>query len=221
MKNIAFLVSGDGIFVKYVFENKSILTSANLALVIVDQNTQALSLLSNEHNVNHFQVSYDQGRENAENKILELLLLHKIDFIFLTYDHYISSKIRNAYKFKIFNLHLSLLPLHSSLNAIEQSHKGKELFSGGTLHEASAQIDNGRILGQFIIQKNPDTSYIQLRYEVLTLAKVFFLNIIYKITTESTLSPKGRVLLKYQEKTSSLFVPALSEQLTKSGDLNE
>lgn len=210
MKNLAFFVSGDGIFVKYILQHKHLLKSAHISTIICDQKNQAYEYFSTLNSITTFHADYSSGSEKTEEEIAKILELNNIDFIFLTYDQIIGKILLDKFKNKIFNLHLSILPLHPYLNALEKSIESKELFLGATFHEATKRIDKGRILGQFIMIKDTTKSYFELRLEVLIRAQVFFLDMIDKVTSRSRLSPKGKIHFLEEKTFQTTFTPPLS-----------
>jgi len=66
---------------------------------------------------------------------------------------------------KVYNIHPSLLPLHSGWN--ENVHKSVlqsgQKISGVTLHEVSEQVDGGNILWQFPVPVNKDDTLVSLK----------------------------------------------------------
>ena len=53
-----------------------------------------------------------------------------------------------SFKYKILNIHPSLLPKYKGLNTHERVIKNKEKFSGCTVHYVAPKLDSGKIIIQ-------------------------------------------------------------------------
>ena len=56
-------------------------------------------------------------------------------------------------KYKIINIHPSILPNYKGQFPINNMHANKEKFIGATMHEVSSNVDSGKILSQLRIKK--------------------------------------------------------------------
>ena len=60
----------------------------------------------------------------------------------------LSDKFIKNFKYKILNIHPSLLPKYKGLNTHKRVLKNKEKFSGCTVHYVTNKLDSGRIILQ-------------------------------------------------------------------------
>ena len=60
----------------------------------------------------------------------------------------LSKKIINIYKYRILNIHPSLLPKYKGLNTHKRVLKKKEKFTGCTVHVVNSKLDSGKIILQ-------------------------------------------------------------------------
>ena len=62
------------------------------------------------------------------------------------------------FKFKIINIHPSLLPKYKGINTHKRVLQNKEAYSGCTVHYVNSKLDSGKIILQKKIKiKNKDT----------------------------------------------------------------
>lgn len=96
----------------------------------------------------HIPVTKDTKKE-AENKQLELLEKHNIDFIVLArYMQIISSKLINKYPNKIINIHHSFLPAFVGAKPYHSAYKRGVKIIGATSHYVTEELDAGPIIEQ-------------------------------------------------------------------------
>ena len=103
-----------------------------------------------------------------ENEIIDILLENKIDYIFLAgWMPIVGSKLLKTYSKKIINIHPSLLPSFTGLNAIDQALDYGVKITGITTHYVDKSIDGGDI----ILQKHV---FIDEKDDFLSLDKKIF-----------------------------------------------
>ncbi len=183
--NLAFLVSGDGVFAKFVYKNNALLNNAHFTLVICEKKNKAFDYFSSIDGVKCVALDYCQNKEKVDEKIIELMNEFEIGYVFTTYDKVLGTSVVDQYKGRIYNLHLSLLPLHPGLNSAQISIESSELFFGASFHELSKEVDQGKILGQVILSKDLTKSYLENRIILIKKAQILFLDMIYKVLFES------------------------------------
>jgi formyltetrahydrofolate deformylase len=88
-------------------------------------------------------------RAQAENRALQLLEEHEIDFIVLArFMKILSPNFVWRYKNKIINIHPSLLPSFPGPQAYRQAYEGGVKIAGVTAHFVSMRLDEGPIIAQ-------------------------------------------------------------------------
>jgi len=85
----------------------------------------------------------------AEEKVLQILEEHDVDFIALAgFMRILKNGLLNAYKGRIINIHPSLLPSFPGLDSGKQAFDYGVKFTGCTVHFVDAGIDTGTIINQ-------------------------------------------------------------------------
>jgi formyltetrahydrofolate deformylase len=96
----------------------------------------------------HIPVTKDT-KQDAENKQLELLSAHKVDFIVLArYMQIVSGKLIDIYKNKIINIHHSFLPAFVGAKPYHSALKRGVKIIGATSHYITEELDAGPIIEQ-------------------------------------------------------------------------
>ena len=150
MKNFAIFISGYGRgAIEIINDFSSGLIEPRLNLVLsTNKNSYALEV-AQKNKINNTVVIKDQDKISFENQILEELEKNNIDYIFLAgFMPIIGSQLLNKYKYKILNIHPSLLPSFKGLNAIDQAITYKVKVTGVTVHYVDNSIDGGEIVDQ-------------------------------------------------------------------------
>ena len=88
-------------------------------------------------------------KNKAEKEIISYLKENNIKLICLAgFMKILSKYFIKSFKYKILNIHPSLLPKYKGLNTHERAIKNKEKFSGCTVHYVSPKLDSGKIIIQ-------------------------------------------------------------------------
>lgn len=96
----------------------------------------------------HIPVTKDT-KNDAENKQLELLETHQIDFIVLArYMQIVSGKLISKYQNKIINIHHSFLPAFVGAKPYHSAYKRGVKIIGATSHYVTEELDAGPIIEQ-------------------------------------------------------------------------
>jgi formyltetrahydrofolate deformylase len=96
-------------------------------------------------------------RAQAENRALQLIEEHEIDFIVLArFMKILSPNFVWRYKNKIINIHPSLLPSFPGPQAYRQAYEGGVKIVGVTAHFVSMRLDEGPIIAQGAFHTRPN-----------------------------------------------------------------
>ena len=152
MINIAVLVSGRGTNLQAIIHAiKKGLIDGEIKIVISD-NPKAYALeRAKKANIKSQAVPYKKypGKEEYEGEVLKLLDDNKIDLIVLAgYMRLVGPKIVKKYRYKIINIHPSLLPSFPGLEAQRQAIEYGVKISGCTVHFVDEGLDSGPIILQ-------------------------------------------------------------------------
>ena len=116
--------------------------------VVVIGNHPALAPLARRHNLPFVHMPWDD-RPSAEQRTLELLDEHEVDFVVLArFMKILSPGFVWRYKNKIINIHPSLLPSFPGPQAYRQAYEHGVKIVGVTAHFVSMHLDEGPIIAQ-------------------------------------------------------------------------
>ena len=141
----------------------------------------------------HIPVTKDSKLE-AENKQLELLEQHQIDFIVLArYMQIISPKLIAKYPNKIINIHHSFLPAFVGAKPYHSAYKRGVKIIGATSHYVTEELDAGPIIDQGVTHVSHTHSIEDLISKGRDLEKIVLANAV-KLHT-------NRKVMVYNNKT--------------------
>lgn len=141
----------------------------------------------------HVPVTKDTKKE-AEQKQLELLVSHEIDFIVLArYMQIVSDTLINKYPNKIINIHHSFLPAFVGAKPYHSAYKRGVKIIGATSHYVTEELDAGPIIEQDVARVSHTHSIEDLIAKGRDLEKIVLANAI-KLHT-------NRKVLVYNNKT--------------------
>ena len=188
MKNIAILISGSGTNMESLIK-KSKNDNLELRFIVITDNKNAKGIEKAKalnipvYILSNISKGAKMTSEN-DNELLKILNENNIDLILLAgFMRIINKTIIEKYKWKIINIHPSLLPSFKGKDAQKQAFEYGVKISGCTVHFIDTGIDTGPI----IMQKSVDISQCQsiedvkntilekeheLYYEVLKLIDV-------------------------------------------------
>ena len=153
---IAVLLSGRGSNFKAILNaiQTKYIMNAKISLV-VSNNIDAPGLVyADVKNIEtlYMDKSLYNDRESFDRVIIERLQKKRIDLVCLAgYMMLISPCFVNAFKNRIMNIHPSLLPSFSGLNAQKQSLEYGVKVAGCTVHFVDDHMDHGPIIAQSVV----------------------------------------------------------------------
>lgn len=135
-----------------------------------------------------------ENKAEAENKQLELLEKHQIDFIVLArYMQIISPKLIAKYPNKIINIHHSFLPAFVGAKPYHSAYKRGVKIIGATSHYVTEELDAGPIIDQGVTRVSHTHSIEDLIAKGRDLEKIVLANAV-KLHT-------NRKVMVYNNKT--------------------
>ncbi|XCF07475.1 formyltetrahydrofolate deformylase [Tamlana crocina] len=150
----------------------------NLEIPFIISNHDTLKPIADSFNIpfHHIPVTKDT-KEAAENKQLELLEKHQIDFIVLArYMQIVSSKLIDKYPNKIINIHHSFLPAFVGAKPYHSAYKRGVKIIGATSHYVTEELDAGPIIEQDVTRVTHAHSISDLITKGRDLEKIVLAN---------------------------------------------
>ncbi len=159
---IAVLVSGGGTNLQALIDAQSsgVISSGEISLVIANnQNAYALTRAENAGIAHEVVIKKNCGSQEAfEQKIKELIKVHRIDLIVLAgFMSILSENFTKDFPEKILNVHPSLIPSfcgkgYYGLRVHEEALKYGVKVTGATVHFVNEIPDGGKILFQKAVE---------------------------------------------------------------------
>ena len=164
--NSCVFISGSGSNLKSLIKNSRNHNFPIKINLIISNNTNAYGLkYAKKYNIPYKFYSY-KSRNFFERNCLKELKKRKIKFLCLAGFMKVLSKyfIKN-FRYKIINIHPSLLPKFKGLDTHRRVLENKEKYTGCTVHYVSSKLDSGNIILQkkILIRKNETVNTLKKR----------------------------------------------------------
>ena len=164
--NSCVFISGSGSNLKSLIKNSRNYNFPIKINIIISNNTNAYGLkYAKKYNIPYKFYSY-KSRNFFERNCLKELKKRKIKFLCLAGFMKLLSKyfIKN-FRYKIINIHPSLLPKFKGLDTHRRVLENKEKYTGCTVHYVSSKLDSGNIILQkkILIRKNETVNTLKKR----------------------------------------------------------
>ena len=145
----AVFISGSGSNLNSIIKNSLKKNFPIKISLVISNNKNAYGINYAKNNKIKFKIINSKKMINFENKTLIILKKNNIKLICLAgFMKVLSDKFIKDFKYKILNIHPSLLPKYKGLNTHKRVLKNKEKFSGCTVHYVTNKLDSGRIILQ-------------------------------------------------------------------------
>ena len=163
-------ISGRGSNLKSIVKNSKKKNFPAKIELVISNNPKAKGLVYAKKNKIPYKIFIFKNRKIFELKILKELKKRKIKLICLAgFMKILSKNFIKSFKYKILNIHPSLLPKYKGLNTHERVINNKEKFSGCTVHLVSAKLDSGKIIIQKRVKVNSNDSPISLAKKIIKI----------------------------------------------------
>lgn len=152
-----------------LYEQNKLPENVNIGVVIYENTPSGAAEYAKKMGIKTIRVSKPdfENRVLFEQKLLDIMKEHQIDYIFLlAFSYLLKHALLKVYDGKIVNVHPSLLPAFKGHNAIQQAIEYGVEYSGITTHFIDKEIDGGKIIAQVPIpfQKNDTFEQIDKKY---------------------------------------------------------
>jgi phosphoribosylglycinamide formyltransferase-1 len=189
MKNIAIFASGSGTNAENIIRYFS--TNENAKVTLVLSNNRQSFVLKRAERLKVKNIFFDRDDFYKSNKIVDILLEEKIDFIVLAgFLWLVPANIIDRYSGKIINIHPALLPAYGGKGMYGDAvHKAViencEKESGITIHFVNNEYDKGNIIFQARCIVEPHDDYVSLANKIHSLEYEHFPRVIEEVINQS------------------------------------
>ena len=171
----AIFISGSGSNLNSIIKNSLKKNFPIKISLVISNNKNAYGINYAKNNKIKFKIINSKKMINFESKTLIILKKNNIKLICLAgFMKVLSDKFIKDFKYKILNIHPSLLPKYKGLNTHKRVLKNKEKFSGCTVHYVTNKLDSGRVIlqkkGRIIKADNEKT----LRKKILKIEHLLY-----------------------------------------------
>src|SRR6266496_2248173 len=152
MKNIGILLSGRGSNFEAIAKNVASgkIPNARIAIVISNRADAGGIEIARQLELEALVIpSKGKDREDHDREVVEVLQQHKVDLVCLAgYMRLLSPWFVKQFPQRILNVHPSLLPVFTGLEAQEQAFAYGVKVTGCTVHFVDEELDHGPIIVQ-------------------------------------------------------------------------
>jgi len=175
-------ISGRGSNLKAIIKNsRDYNFPAKIVLIITDQPKSYGLTYAKKYNIK-YKIFFIKDKNLFEKKCLYELKKNKIKLICLAgFMRILSKKFIKKFKYKIINIHPSILPKYKGLNTHKRVLNKKENYSGCTVHYVSSTLDSGKIILQKKVLIQNDETEKSLQKKILKLEHLIYSQAIRKI----------------------------------------
>ena len=142
--NIGVFISGRGSNLKELIKySKKNNTNWKIKLVISNQKKAKGLIYAKKNKIQNYAI--EKKKPQFEKKTLSILKKNKINLLCLAgFMSILSKEFIKKYKFKIINIHPSLLPKYKGLNTHKRAIQAGDKYAGSTVHYVTARLDSGK-----------------------------------------------------------------------------
>tara|TARA_B100001250_G_scaffold412141_1_gene442586 strand:+ start:503 stop:1111 length:609 start_codon:yes stop_codon:yes gene_type:complete len=163
-------ISGRGSNLKSIVKNSRKKNFPAKIELVISNNPKAKGLLYAKKNKIPYKIFKFKNRKIFELKTLKELKKRKIKLICLAgFMKILSKNFIKSFKYKILNVHPSLLPKYKGLNTHERVISNKEKFSGCTVHLVSEKLDSGKIIVQKKVKVSSNDNPVSLSKKIIKI----------------------------------------------------
>ena len=173
--NTAVFISGSGSNLNSIIKNSLKKNFPIKISLVISNNKNAYGINYAKNNKIKFKIINSKKMINFESKTLIILKKNNIKLICLAgFMKVLSDKFIKDFKYKILNIHPSLLPKYKGLNTHKRVLKNKEKFSGCTVHYVTNKLDSGRVILQKKVRIIKTDNEKTLRKKILKIEHLLY-----------------------------------------------
>ena len=171
----AVFISGSGSNLNSIIKNSLKKNFPIKTSLVISNNKNAYGINYAKNNKIKFKIINSKKMINFESKTLIILKKNNIKLICLAgFMKVLSDKFIKNFKYKILNIHPSLLPKYKGLNTHKRVLKNNENFSGCTVHYVTNKLDSGRVILQKKVRIIKADNEKTLRKKILKIEHLLY-----------------------------------------------
>ena len=171
----AVFISGSGSNLNSIIKNSLKKNFPIKISLVISNNKNAYGINYAKNNKIKFKIINSKKMINFESKTLIILKKNNIKLICLAgFMKVLSDKFIKDFKYKILNIHPSLLPKYKGLNTHKRVLKNNENFSGCTVHYVTNKLDSGRVILQKKVRIFKADNEKTLRKKILKIEHLLY-----------------------------------------------
>ena len=180
--NCAVFISGSGTNFNSILKNSLKKNFPIKVSLLITNNKKALGLNYAKRNNINFKVINSKKMFLFEKRVLKILKINNIKLICLAgFIKILSKNFIKKFKYKILNIHPSLLPKYKGLNTHKRAIENNEKYSGCTVHYVTSKLDSGKILLQKKVKISKNDNPNTLKKKILRQEHILYPKTIKKI----------------------------------------
>ena len=166
--NTAVFISGSGTNLKSIIKNSLKKNFPIKIELIISNNKYAKGIkYAKQFKIKHKFIS-SKKMILFEKKTLKIIKKNNIKLICLAgFMKILSNRFIKNFKYKILNIHPSLLPKYKGLDTHKKALKNDDKFSGCTVHVVTRKLDSGKIILKKKVKINKNDTVNSLKKKIL------------------------------------------------------
>jgi len=207
MKDLKFTIvaSTGGSVMNELFKNSFFKT--HIFSVVSDRDCLALSIAQKKGIKT--QVYLEKSKDKFSDYLNTYLQENNIDYIISFYTKLFTGELLYSYKYKIINLHPSILPAFKGLNSFRDTIQYGTKYVGSTIHFIDEQMDEGKIIIQTVYPINPHFNIDLIRHKIFQHQSKSLLQVVKWLTEERIIIINNQVIVKNAQYSDFEFCPNL------------
>ena len=197
---IAVLVSGRGSNLQAIIDSieKGYIKNATVNVVISNKSSAYALERAKKHGISAvFLDPEGYDRSEYDREILNVLKMYDTDLLLLAgYFRLLGNEIIEAYRYRILNIHPSLLPAFKGLHAQKQAFEYGVKVAGCTVHFVDEGLDSGPIIIQKCVYVLPGDTEETLTDRILEQEHIIYPEAV-RLFVEGKLKVEGRNVITF------------------------
>lgn len=150
--------------------------------------------------------------EALEAELVTFLQAHQIEAVLVNYNHMLGPVVLSAFEYRLFNHHMALLPSFKGFKAPKKAYEHSTLFAGSSIHRVTPEMDEGPIISQVVLAKDPKESFDAFCDRHVDHSIQLCLDFLVKLALEPAMLEGDQPYFEHATYGTMPFNPALSSK---------